>query len=299
LRPYSASVLNHQPDAPDAGSMGFAEELPRPASVPPPGWGAATPPPRTTVQATLAADEPAEAAVRWRIAAAFIDNLIVYLAYVALCAALHWRVANLDHLFVLLLAGVAYHFVFEARDGQTPGKRRYGIRVVSLQGGPATPGAVAIRSALRIFDQLPVWYVSGLVSMVRTGPARRQRIGDVAAGTMVVAVDGRAAAKGTPRWMLPAATILATAVSALSVVAVAESGKQPLSSAQQAQFITGCQHAVASQVVDCGCLLNQLQAAGYVTLDSMRTLVIQAQELGGGSGQPRRALIAAVDACRR
>lgn len=280
--------------------MGYPEEVPRPASVPPPGRAAADPP-SVNVRTRPPADEPAEAAVRWRIGAAVIDNLIVYIAYLALCAVVHWRVVNLDHLLVLLLGGVAYHFVFESRDGQTPGKRRYGIRVVSVDGGPLTPGAVALRSALRIFDQLPVWYVSGLISMVRTGPARRQRIGDVAAGTMVVAVGGHAAAKGTPRWLLPTATILATLVSAASAYAIFESGKQPFSRAQQAAFVAGCERTAAGQLVDCACLLNRLEAAGYITADSIRALVVEAQAQGaaGGSGPSRRTFVAVTDACRR
>ena len=281
--------------------MGSLGELPRAASVPPPGWTAAQPPPAASTSLVVPAVEGADAAVRWRIGAAVIDNLIVSLAYVAICAALHWRVANLDHLLFLLLAGVAYHFVFEARDGQTPGKRRYGIRVVSLDGSRPAPGAIAIRSAVRIFDQLPVLYVSGLVSMVRTGPARRQRIGDVAAGTMVVAVDGRAAARGTPGWVLPTATIFATLVSAASAYGIVEAGSQPLSGAQQAQFVAGCQNTPAGQLVDCGCLLNQLEAAGYVTPDSIRALVVEAEAegVGGGSDTARRTFVAAVNACRR
>jgi len=153
------------------------------------------------------AGHAADAAVRWRVRAARIDSLIVYGAYLLVCLLLHWRVANATHLLWLAVAGVAYHFIFEARDGQTIGKRRYGIRVVAADGGPASPKAVAIRSVVRVIDSMPVCYVSGLISMLRTGPARRQRIGDIAAGTIVVAVDGRAASQGTPGWMLPAATL--------------------------------------------------------------------------------------------
>jgi hypothetical protein len=110
--------------------------------------------------------------------------------------------------------------------------------------------------------------------MVRTGPARRQRIGDVAAGTTVIAVDGRAAERGTPGWMLPAATLFAVAVSALSVYGIAEAGKQPLSGAQTADFISGCQRT-AGPFVDCGCILNQLEAHGYVTFNNLAALANQ------------------------
>jgi uncharacterized RDD family membrane protein YckC len=247
-----------------------------------------------------AAAEPAEAAVRWRIRAARIDNLIVYGAYALLCGLLHWRIAALSHLWVLGAASVAYHFVLEARDGQTIGKRRYGIRVVALDGTTPTVGAVAIRSVLRIVDQLPVWYLSGLLSMVRTGPAKRQRIGDVAAGTMVVATGRQAAAQGTPGWLLPAATLFAAAVSIFSVIAVVQAGSRPLDSTQQAQFVTGCQNSPGGQAIDCECLLNRLEAAGYGTPKALDDLVAQADapSVPGSPNSARAVLEQAGAACR-
>ncbi len=162
--------------------------------------------------------------------AARIDNLIVYGGYLLVAMLLNWRLASVTSVILPALAAAAYHFVFEARGGQTIGKRRYGIRVVAADGGPASPRAVAIRSVVRIFDSLPLCYLVGLISMVRTGSGRRQRIGDIAAGTIVVAVDGRAATQGTPRWMLPAATLVAVIVSALSMVALAGPDRQALTS---------------------------------------------------------------------
>ena len=172
------------------------------------------------------AAHPADAAVRWRMRAARIDNFLVYGGYLTACLLLHWQAASLAHLLWLAVAGAVYHFAFEAHSGQTPGKRRYGIRVVSADGGgPASPRAIAIRSLVRIVDSLPVCYAVGLVSMVRSGPGRRQRIGDLAGGTVVVAIDGRAAERGTPAWLLPAATVVAVAVSALTVIGMI--GGQP------------------------------------------------------------------------
>ena len=100
--------------------------------------------------------------------------------------------------------------------------------VVSVHGGPAGPKGIALRSILRFIDALPFGYLSGLVSMVRTGPERRQRIGDVAGETRVIAVDGRAARRGTPGWLLPTATIVALAYSCIGVYAISEAGKSVL-----------------------------------------------------------------------
>jgi uncharacterized RDD family membrane protein YckC len=176
--------------------------------------------PRPAYLAPGAGATAADAALRWRLRAASVDNFIVYFAYLAFCGVVHWNPLTLPHLLVEGLASIAYHFFFESRGGQTPGKRRYGIQVVDADGGPAGPRAIALRSVLRIIDQLPVSYVSGLVSMVRTGPNRRQRIGDVAGNTVVIAVEGRAVTRGTPAWYLPTATIVAVLLSALTAASV-------------------------------------------------------------------------------
>lgn len=297
---------------PDTAVVSFLEE-PLRESVAPPGWTpspafGATPPVDTAPVDTpsavggpvAASAHPADAAVRWRMRAARIDNFLIYGGYLVACLVLHWQVASVAHLFWLAVVGVAYHFAFEARSGQTPGKRRYGIRVVAAGGGPASPKAVAIRSLVRIVDSLPVSYLVGLLSMVHTGPARRQRIGDIAAGTIVVAVDGHAANRGTPRWMLPTATIVAVAVSVLTVIGLALQGHEQLNSLQTAQFISQCQKSSLGGVVDCQCFLGRVEAAGYDTPDALNTLEngAQSEEAAGQTGPYRTTIDNATLACR-
>lgn len=78
-----------------------------------------------------------------------------------------------------------YHPVIElAMRGQSPGKRMAGVRVVDRDGGPPGIGAILIRNAFRLVDSLPSLYVVGLVSTMVT--AQRVRIGDMAAGTLLV-----------------------------------------------------------------------------------------------------------------
>ena len=272
--------------------MDQAPDARAPMSVAPPGWS--PPPAPVLAPPPVGADvEGADAAVRSRINAAILDNLLLYVGYLVLCALLHWRVAAPAHLVVFVVAGLAYHFVLEARDGQTLGKRHFGVRVVSADGSPAGVRAVAFRSVLRIIDQLPMMYVSGLVSMVRTGPRRRQRIGDVAGDTIVVAVGGGRAGTRTPGWLLPTATIVAVLISAASVVAILHAGNQTVSGAQASEFIAACQQSPAGQVVDCTCFLSQLEAAGYDTPNSLSTLMAQ----GSASVAGRPVRVAAV-ACR-
>ncbi len=70
-------------------------------------------------------------------------------------------------------------------NGQTVGKRLVGIRVMTTQGVPITGSQAAIRNLVGTVDgPVPFVFLPGLVSMVLT--RRFQRLGDLAAGTMVV-----------------------------------------------------------------------------------------------------------------
>ncbi len=78
-----------------------------------------------------------------------------------------------------------YSTLFEAFwRGQTPGKRVYGLRVLKDAGYPIGFYDSVLRNLLRAADFLPFGYGAALVCMTATG--RLQRIGDLAAGTIVV-----------------------------------------------------------------------------------------------------------------
>jgi uncharacterized membrane protein SpoIIM required for sporulation len=71
------------------------------------------------------------------------------------------------------------------RDGQTPGKRAMGIRVVQDGGYPLTVRGAAIRGLMRIIDMQPgiTLLLGGTAMMLHP---RTKRLGDMAAGTVVV-----------------------------------------------------------------------------------------------------------------
>ena len=78
----------------------------------------------------------------------------------------------------------AYYIAFEiAWNGQTPGKRLMGIRVVDDSGAPATPARIVIRNLVRIVD-IQFGYGIGAVAIFAT--KEEKRLGDLAAGTVVV-----------------------------------------------------------------------------------------------------------------
>ena len=68
--------------------------------------------------------------------------------------------------------------------GQTPGKRLNGLRVVHDDGSPLTFRSSALRNVLRLVDLLPGLYLVGAIAIFAT--RSNQRLGDLAAGTLVV-----------------------------------------------------------------------------------------------------------------
>jgi uncharacterized RDD family membrane protein YckC len=94
-----------------------------------------------------------------------------------------WLLGALILFWFLLNTG--YFAIFEAIwNGQTPGKRLIGLRVIDMSGGPITVYAAILRNLLRIADELPGIYAIGILSVLIT--ERQQRLGDLAAGTVVV-----------------------------------------------------------------------------------------------------------------
>ena len=77
-----------------------------------------------------------------------------------------------------------YFFAWEASSGQTFGKALLGLRVTRLDGTRPSAVAIAERTMLRMVDWLPFGYLVGFIAVVAKG-APRQRLGDLAARTMV------------------------------------------------------------------------------------------------------------------
>jgi uncharacterized RDD family membrane protein YckC/uncharacterized membrane protein SpoIIM required for sporulation len=118
------------------------------------------------------------------IAAFFIAVDIVFSTFSITQAIKPWLTAVMIIGFFLVNWG--YYVVFEAMwDGQTPGKRRMGLRVVRDGGYSITFAASAVRNLIRVIDILPpVSYGIGILSAVLSKSGKR--LGDYAAGTFVV-----------------------------------------------------------------------------------------------------------------
>lgn len=141
-----------------------------------------------------------------RVVAAAVDLLICFaaMALLALATVLleiplrlrggfeqggTWLLAFLVLAQFVLLWG--YYVLFEGlRDGQTPGKRIYRLRVVREGGYSVTFGVSALRNLVRVLDLQPGFlYLVGLGSMLAT--KRNRRLGDLVAGTIVVREEVR------------------------------------------------------------------------------------------------------------
>lgn len=78
-----------------------------------------------------------------------------------------------------------YYIFFETLwSGQTPGKRRNGLRVIRSDGTPVTASESVVRNLVRLIDFMPALYGVGVVTMFIDGQSRR--LGDLAANTLVV-----------------------------------------------------------------------------------------------------------------
>lgn len=130
------------------------------------------------------------AGVGSRMLATILDTLIKFVAWIPLV----WVLGLISGEGSVLLGVTALYAVFAfffydmafelGWAGRTPGKRAMGLRVTSTSGAAVGFTASAVRNVLRLVDFLPLLYAVGLVSIGIS--SRNQRIGDVAAATLVV-----------------------------------------------------------------------------------------------------------------
>jgi uncharacterized RDD family membrane protein YckC len=136
-----------------------------------------------------------------RFLAALVDTLLIIVLQAIVNVTLLLLAINLfdqnfddDTAFVWLAAVFGliafaffwgYYIFFEMIwNGQSPGKRWVGLRVIRADGTPITLAESTIRNLVRLVDFLPAYYGVGVVTMFVNAQSRR--LGDLAAGTLVV-----------------------------------------------------------------------------------------------------------------
>jgi len=117
-----------------------------------------------------------------------VTGLLIAVFFVAAGAATYTQsgtIATLIELFGSFVIVFGYFWISEALfSGQTLGKRAFRLRVVGDRGEPLTWVQAGIRNVIRIVDFLPYGYGVGLIVLFANG--RGKRLGDLAAGTIVV-----------------------------------------------------------------------------------------------------------------
>ena len=109
--------------------------------------------------------------------------LIIANFYDFMSGELNWVIALIGLISFFFLWG--YYILFEMIwNGQSPGKRFVGLRVIRTDGTPITLVESIIRNLVRIIDFLPAFYGVGVFTMFINSQARR--LGDLAANTLVV-----------------------------------------------------------------------------------------------------------------
>ncbi len=134
------------------------------------------------------------AGVGSRFASALLDYILQFIILVALALVLSYGVgfspgsSSVSAAFwVVGFFAVfwGYDVAFEVlNSGRTPGKAANGLRVVRESGAPVTFAPSAVRNVIRLIDLIPGTYLVGIASILIT--KRNQRVGDLAAGTLVI-----------------------------------------------------------------------------------------------------------------
>ena len=143
------------------------------------------------------------AGVGSRFSAALVDALIQGIVIGGVAVVLSssgtlqgWILAG--YAIVVFVVFFGYHVVFEVlASGRSPGKRLNGLRVVRVGGFPVGFLASAIRNTIRLIDYLPSAYLLGCIAILVS--EKNQRLGDMAAGTLVVRERKATSALPPPR----------------------------------------------------------------------------------------------------
>jgi uncharacterized RDD family membrane protein YckC len=120
-----------------------------------------------------------------RLIAVFIDHLIALALTLLVVAFVPESLPILKFVFLFLIY-LAYFVLMEALWSRTLGKLFQGLVVRKLDGSRCDWKAAFIRSVLRIVEVNPLLFGGLPAGLVIVASQRKQRIGDLLAGTLVV-----------------------------------------------------------------------------------------------------------------
>jgi uncharacterized RDD family membrane protein YckC len=115
-----------------------------------------------------------------------IDFAIRAVCYIVITIFLSWLGGIGKGIILIGLFAIEWFYpvLFEVRNGMTPGKKAMGLQVVHDDGTPLSWSSSLLRNLIRCIDLLPLFNMVGFFTMLLN--SRFQRLGDLAAGTVVV-----------------------------------------------------------------------------------------------------------------
>lgn len=159
-----------------------------------------------------------------------IRGIVLFIAGILLSLA--GKIGSGLMLLLMFALEWGYPVLFEMlSDGQTPGKKQLGIATVSEDLSPLGWSSSLLRNLLRTADFLPLGYALGVVCMCCS--TRFQRLGDIAAGTIVIHRSAQARHSDLPEGTGAAPTMPLSLPDQLAVVAFAQRHRQLSGERQQ------------------------------------------------------------------
>ena len=132
-----------------------------------------------------------------RLVAVFLDHIIATASMFVVVAIVPERLPVLKAA-LFFLTYLAYFVVLEALWSRTLGKYFQGLIVRKLDGTPCDWKAALIRGGLRIVEVNPLLLGGLPAGLFIISTSRKQRLGDILAGTVVVPAPARQEAETTP-----------------------------------------------------------------------------------------------------
>jgi uncharacterized RDD family membrane protein YckC len=120
-----------------------------------------------------------------RFIAAFLDNLIGFAFMMVVAVLIPERFPIIKFIFYILIY-FAYFIVFEALWSRTLGKYFQGLIVRKLDGSRCDWKTALIRGAARVIEVNPILLGGLPAGLIILSSERKQRLGDILAGTVVV-----------------------------------------------------------------------------------------------------------------
>ena len=124
-------------------------------------------------------------ATKARFIAAFVDNILALGIMLVVVAAVPENLSIIRG--VAIVAGyLGYFFILEGVSGRTVGKYFQGLVIRKLDGSRGSWKEAGIRTLLRVVEVNPALFGGIPAGIILISTERKQRIGDLLAGTIVV-----------------------------------------------------------------------------------------------------------------